>query len=268
MNSEIDITEIPVFCINLDKRPDRWQLFRSQPGVKEIPNLKRLAAVDGETVSIKDERIGMISRSNILNKVRRRHDEIDTMGAVGASLSHSTIWKIFLEQYPHKEYCLVFEDDCIVPEHLGIAIKEASSRHLHEIGQFDMWLLLYQLMDRKVVSLTDHWSTPSNFFGFGGYIISREGATKLLKNVYPIEMHIDRYANMKKEFGDLEVVVHKQIRLFSRSTGSNIQTNRCELCNIPDKISTSQYTFLKKTDIVFAYIAIALSVTYLLLKNK
>jgi len=107
------INTIPAFCITLERRVDRWKRFQDQPGIKGLP-LKRFLAVDGKTLDVKtDKRIATLAKRNILIKSRRSHEEIDSIGAVGCSLSHIAIWEWMVTN--NQELCLIFEDDAVVP---------------------------------------------------------------------------------------------------------------------------------------------------------
>jgi GR25 family glycosyltransferase involved in LPS biosynthesis len=230
----INVLDIPVFCINLDRRPDRWKKFSSQPGVQELPHLQRFSAMDGSKIPVLDnDKISLISQYNILHKSRRSHDEIDTKGAVGATLSHTNIWKLFLERYPDQEYCLVLEDDAYIPEGITEYIEHCSKDIQQLPNKFDIWLLTYVLMDDKTTPLTPVWNKPNNFHGFCAYIISRRGCERLLKDVFPIQMHIDRYANMKMNLGMCDIVCHKDLRLTTLGSKSDIQLGHCRICNVP-----------------------------------
>jgi GR25 family glycosyltransferase involved in LPS biosynthesis len=236
----IDFTKIPVFCINLDRRPDRWTKFSEQPGAAEFP-MRRFAAIDGRTIRVLDNKqISLQAKSNIIKKTRRSHDEIDTVGAVGASMSHTTVWRRFLES--GAEYALVFEDDIKIPPGLP-AILAACSKDRAELNGFDLWLLHYAFVGmegasapRGLLPLTKTWSAPQDFYSFAGYVISRRGAERLLSDAFPVEMHIDRFANKKAELGLLDVVVHNRVRLGARGSKSDIQVGGCRICKIPNQM--------------------------------
>lgn len=232
------VKDMPIFCINLDRRPDRWKKFIQQDGIQDLPQLQHFSAIDGAKLPIMDNnKISLMSKYNILNKTRRSHDEIDTIGAVGATMSHSTIWKLFLERYPDKEYCLIMEDDAYVPKRVDEYIEHCSKDIKELPNGFDIWLLNYILMDEKQTPLTQNWTRPNNFHSFGMYIISRRGCERLLKDVFPIQMHVDRYANMKMNMGECIIVIHKEFRLPSMRDKSDIQMGGCRICNVPSDMN-------------------------------
>jgi GR25 family glycosyltransferase involved in LPS biosynthesis len=216
-------------------------MFSDQPGAAEFTSLRRFSAIDGRTIRVLDNKqISLQAKSNIIKKTRRSHDEIDTVGAVGASMSHTTVWKQFLTTTA--EYALVFEDDTKIPPGLP-AILAACSKERSELPSgFDLWLLHYAFVKMEgssadgLLPLTKTWSAPQDFYSFAGYVISRRGAERLLSDAFPVEMHIDRFANKKAELGLLDVVVHNRVRLGTRGSKSDIQVGGCRICKIPNQM--------------------------------
>jgi len=227
----IDINKIPIYCINLDKRPQRYSSFISQEGVKSL-KIQRFSAIDGSTLDITNNPdISNQTKYNILHKTRRSHGQIDTLGAIGCSLSHYSIWKEFLKS--DHAYCFVLEDDARVPVGLADKIKLATmSPHI-----FDVWALSYKLYD-KTLNNTEAkgWKSPVYFWGTSAYIISRKGATELIDQFFPIECHLDSYMCLKNSFGKIRLHINEQLRMFTLHYGTDIQLNTCSLCNYPDKM--------------------------------
>jgi len=229
----IDLKSIPIFCINLDKRPERAAAFQSQEGLKEL-NIKRFSAVDGLTLEIsKNSLISNQTKYNILNNTRRSHGEINTPGAIGCSLSHFNVWKKFLET--KAPYCLVLEDDAMIPKGFAEIIANAS-KALKELKRFDVWLLSYRLYEPQTIPLTQTWKSPIYFWGTSSYIISRRGVEALSEGFFPIECHLDKYMSLKNGLGHATVVIHKDIKMRNIYYGSDIQLHPCSLCNLPDDI--------------------------------
>lgn len=226
----IDITKIPIYCINLDKRPERYSAFSSQPGVQELKP-KRFSAIDGSKISLNSPDISNQTKYNILHKTRRAHGQIDTLGAIGCSLSHYSIWKEFLRG--DDLYCFVLEDDAQVPVGLANQIKLATmSPH-----EFDVWALSYKLYNKTLNDTENQsWKSPVYFWGTSAYIISRKGATELIDQFFPIECHLDNYMCLKNSFGKIRLYVNEHVRMYTLPYGTDIQLNTCNLCNYPDKI--------------------------------
>lgn len=228
----IDIRAIPVFCINLDKRPERFKKFSSQPGAKALlTNIQRFSAIDGAIIDpLKSDKIALQTKYNILHKTRRAHGEINTLGAIGCSLSHYGVWQKFLEG--KADYCLVLEDDADVPVDLReqvIACTEG--RHA-----FDVWALSYRLRG-SLRELSGAWKVPEYYWGTSAYIISRAGAETLSKSFFPVECHMDKFFCLQSDLGYIRLVVHESINMWTLSYGSDVQMYKCDLCDFPDNLN-------------------------------
>lgn len=253
----IDITKIPVFCINLDRRPERYDLFTKQRGVAEL-NIQRVSAVDGTKINpVKSPYISNQTKINILHNTRRSHGEIDTIGAIGCSLSHYSVWKRFLET--DSVYCLVLEDDAQVRSGLAHLVIDAS----RDAPEFDVWLLSYKLYDKTLLPSSPSakaWKSPVNFWGTSAYIVSRAGAKRLMEDFFPIECHLDKYMCLKQLLGKLRIVVHAEFKTYTLPYGTDIQLNKCSLCNYPDDFKDG---ILVKKYMLVAPIAYGLIITLL-----
>jgi len=107
-----------VYCVNLDRRPERWAFMQSQFARLRLP-VRRWSAVDGQDVDIH-----MLADGGLVNpKALSRYflpDEMKlfgvdlTAGGVGCALSHMQIWKDVVENFPDegKSWFLIVEDDC------------------------------------------------------------------------------------------------------------------------------------------------------------
>jgi GR25 family glycosyltransferase involved in LPS biosynthesis len=235
-----DIRTCPTFVINLTRRPDRWQLFQQQPTVRTFSNLKRFSAVDGKTLDIyTDERISLHTRQNILKNFRRSHYEINTPGAVGASLSHIGIWTTFLKS--DAEMCVVFEDDAMITEPMIQKINQA----IQTIPEnWDIWLLgLHQGTSQTPDGFepTGTWNVITQFTGAHAYILTRRAARILCEEPFPIETHIEYYISGCATLKGLRILQHKHIRIPFLMEQTLVQDSdtfegetSCPTCYIPD----------------------------------
>lgn len=231
----IDISKIPIFCINLDSRLYRYKKFCMQPGTKEIlPKIQRFPAVDGYKIDVlKSTEISLTTKSNIIRKSRRSHGEINSLGAIGCSMSHYQVWQKFLAG--EASHCLVLEDDAWIPEGLSGEIAGVVP------PDFDVWPLSYRLYDKRLNPLDPNashkkspWKTPVYYWGTAAYLVSREGARKLSEGFFPITNHLDQYFCMKSALGYIRLVVHEGINIPTLSSGTDIQLYKCDLCDLPD----------------------------------
>jgi len=254
----IDITKIPIYCINLDSRPQRFLRFLGQEGIQGL-TIQRVAAVDGSLLQIsKNSKISLQTQYNIINHTRRSHGEINTPGAIGCSFSHYSIWEKFLQT--NKPYCLILEDDAS----LSKGFAESIAKYSNDLGEikeeFDVWSLSYRLYDKRVHTLTPSWNSPVYFWGTSSYILSRNGAIQLMKDFFPIESHLDKYMCLMNSLGSLKLIVHSKFKTGTLNYGSDIQVYTCDLCDLPDSFGDS---ILMHKYIVYAACVYGISLTLL-----
>lgn len=242
-----DIRTYPTFVINLNRRPDRWQLFQQQPTVRTFSSLKRFSAVDGKQLDIyTDERISLHTRLNILKNFRRSHYEINTPGAIGASLSHIGIWTAFLKS--DAEVCVVFEDDAMIQPEMLAKINQI----IPSLPEgWDIWLLgLHQGTPQLVDGLpaSSPWQLISQFTGAHAYMLTRRAARILCENPFPIETHIEYYITSCAALKGLRIFQHKDIRVPFLMEQTKIQDSdtfegetSCPTCYIPDNFPKVGY---------------------------
>lgn len=228
------INDIPAFCITLDRRPDRWNRFISQPGLQSLPNLKKYSGVDGKTIDIQtDDRISLVGKKNILAKTRRSHEDLDSVGGVGCALSHIGLWTWLVNSQHDK--ILIFEDDAVVtPSFVPIANKIiADSRVLNSDG-WDLLLLGGNWADVKPIEGEALLKNIGGFYLLHGYVLTKKGAEKLLKEVYPLQTHIDIWITLYKIVHGFIIVGTKAMNINQRNLKSEIQSkNGCPICDVP-----------------------------------
>lgn len=243
--------DIHIYCINLKHRTDRWNRFLEQPELdvlKQSYDFERFEGINGSAINIqKDERISLRTKRNIKEHIRRDHEELDSAGGVGCYLSHTTVWKKFLER--SEEYAIIFEDDALIPagftQKLQKAMKDTTL--LPEIP--DVWFFMTPLDWYYEYKGKPH---PSNVKGnnigpwimnvcstFTGYMITRRGAERLLESAFPIDMHVDLYTCLNGELKRTTNVYNTNVTISAyaiESFDSDIQVTAdkfCEICDVP-----------------------------------
>jgi hypothetical protein len=243
-SSSILIQTLPAFVINLDRRPDRWKEFQSQPSYKQFTNIQRYSAFDGKMHDwIHDDNISIHTKENIHNNYRRSHYEINTVGAIGATYSHVGIWKKFLES--GEPYCLVFEDDTVIhPEEITkINYLLKSIPHgwnLFLLGHHN-WMMKSTPIDKKKEK--GGWYNVQSFTGAHAYIISREAAQKLVEKPFPIETHIEFYMSACARQKLFNIVRYEGLRVGYGSEDADENDSdtfdtakSCPVCYVPDDL--------------------------------
>ena len=87
----------PIYCINLDDQPERWEYMENQFKYWEIENYTRVSAYDG-----RDDDLSEI--------LKGRYPDMMTSGEIGCTTSHLKAIKQFYES--GEPYAIMMEDDC------------------------------------------------------------------------------------------------------------------------------------------------------------
>lgn len=241
---------IHVYCINLKHRMDRWKRFSEQPELQEIMKhytFERFEGINGSMIDIaNDSRISLRTKRNIKEHVRRDHEELDTAGGVGCYLSHTTVWKKFLER--PEPYAIVLEDDAYLYEgflnDFQTAMKDTTL--LPQIP--DIWYfqdtpfeLYYESKSKQSPDTIKErnlgpWITQT-CSTFTAYLISKNGAKKLLSTAFPLDMHVDLYTCLAGDLKHIFSVSHRNILIQPvplKECDTDIQAkNICLICDIP-----------------------------------
>ena len=242
---------IHVYCINLKHRADRWERFSKQPELEELKKnygFERYEAVNGSAVDIiNDNRISLRTKRNVKEHIRRDHEELDSAGGVGCYLSHTNVWKKFLER--PEPYAIILEDDAYL--HTGFvqdlhnAMKDTTLLpQMPDIWYFNKPSQFYY--DNKGRIYPDQikarnigpWITQTCGI-FNGYLISKKGAEKLLETAFPLDMHVDLYTCLSSDLNRIFSVSHRGLLVNTiglKKNDSDITAESdCPICDIPTK---------------------------------
>jgi hypothetical protein len=104
-----------------------------------------------------------------------------------------------------------------------------------------------------------------------GYILTREGATILIDNAFPIDGHVDHYMRRCAQMGMVVLAAHKNIQLKQKRLAkkdSDIQQKAsCEVCNLPDAPSNKGYLIISNQGVASAVVAAFCIGTLLVLRT-
>lgn len=177
-----------IFYINLDRRTDRDE------NVKRIArdlklNVERISAVDGAKLDLDTIPNNIITRKGIddaKNKWNKLFVPL-TRGGIGCALSHRNVWKKIIDE----NICnaLILEDDIRCDKDFDKKL------HFYEISwpnDYDIIFLGYHSSTIKYINnkVNDIFVKSDSIYGLFGYVVSNEGAKKLL-NIFPITLQID-----------------------------------------------------------------------------
>jgi GR25 family glycosyltransferase involved in LPS biosynthesis len=234
----LQLDALPTYCINLERRTDRWDLVKSQPGFTEFKSIERYNGVDGSNIDIRnDPRISFLTKRNILLNTRRAHEQLSTAGGVGCYLSHIGLWQKFLRE-SSAPVALIFEDDIKLPAGIAHTLQSFfdESPILADPSQWD-FCILSPSKSYSVMSEPFHGS-PSlfrleRFFCLAGYLITRRGVERVLPHLLPIESHIDGFLSVASSLRTIDLVSPKERIITYNITKSDIDsTTKFPICDV------------------------------------
>jgi GR25 family glycosyltransferase involved in LPS biosynthesis len=249
-----NLDQIPVVCLNLDRRPDRWERVQGSPGYADFPSIKRWPAVDGKTIdNLNDERLSLIAKYNIKKNTRRGHEYLHTPGAIGCYLSHASVYE-WLANQNDTDVVLIFEDDVALPAGCYQRLKEyvGATPLLHDPTKWDVWQLGPWISE----GIEDPAAGEGNrriftYILAHAYFVSKRGATALLKHIYPIELQIDGYMSFLSNIGKLDMF-GPNMQLFTQNGSStDINVKSCAICSIPDDFDIHSMLISKKEHLYY-----------------
>ena len=88
----------PIYCINLDGQPERWEYMETQFKHWELENYERISAYDGR-------------EDDLSSIIQGRYPEMMSSGEIGCTTSHLKAMKHFLDT-SDAPYAVMMEDDC------------------------------------------------------------------------------------------------------------------------------------------------------------
>jgi len=152
----------PVYCINLDGQPERWQYMEDQFKYWEIENYERISAYDGRDDDLSDI-------------IKGTYPPMMTSGEVGCTTSHLKALKYYLEN-SDTPYAIIMEDDCDIStvKHWPFTWKDFFCK-----VPYDYDVVQLAVINPATVHLKMHRRFV-NDFSTACYMITRHHAQKLI----------------------------------------------------------------------------------------
>jgi GR25 family glycosyltransferase involved in LPS biosynthesis len=242
---------VPCYVVNLDSDTKKWEKVTrtlTSIGIKH----ERFPAVYGKSQS--PEYIKEITYPSVyynLKKGRAVDQDIPSLGAIGCYLSHVGVWKKFLES--GEEKCLVFEDD--LDSVSSLAEIQAFVQEVPE--DWDFIFLGYQKeasLDEDV-PLGNCYKIKSLTFMTHAYLITKRGATTLLKSAFPIFCQIDSHISYNAIRGDINA--YRPVKSMFKQTFT--LSSACQEGFPVLKLSIARYSNRTITILILVFFVLLLS---------
>lgn len=104
--------DIRTFVINLDRREDRWRMFKSRADAVGFRKYERVSATDGRTLDLNDKKIKRMFPVDLSTEKKRYESHCRKSGVLGCAISHIDIWRDMIKKTDDdEEVWMILEDD-------------------------------------------------------------------------------------------------------------------------------------------------------------
>mmetsp|Transcript_52682 Transcript_52682/g.133749 ORF Transcript_52682/g.133749 Transcript_52682/m.133749 type:complete len:388 (-) Transcript_52682:71-1234(-) len=187
------------YCINLDRRPERWSFMQDHFARLRLP-VRRWSAVDGRDLDVEALAEGGLIDRKAMPRYRLPDDVklfgVDlTAGGIGCALSHMQIWKDVVENYSDEDgWFLVVEDDCDFSADFS---EEVLAKRLSQVpSDSEMVFLGGQDLMRRQAALEVAPGVRRLYRGFRettAYLVTVAGCKACLEVSVPMSWQIDTH---------------------------------------------------------------------------
>ena len=230
-----------IFIINLPQRIERLHKIKNLLQKLDLYNYEIYKAVDGKNLSQnKINELLSITSLNSLYAQAKNHKDIRSKGAIGCYLSHYNLWNEMIER--NYDNVLIIEDDAQTDYNYNEIITFINSIPSdYDIAMLSWFTLWFDKLQNKknIKIINEYWRKYKsiNIFGTAAYMLSKNGAKKLIKNAMPINYQVDAYINIMTVVDETLIRYVSSTSIFySNNMGTDIQ-NECKMCDVTEKIN-------------------------------
>lgn len=216
------------FVINMDKDTERYKLFQKSHSDSDFIYLTRFSGMVGKDIVAPETLLTETAWKELLAMEKRGHRTHHyqlSRGGIGCFLSHLKLMQRLVDDLDDNAY-LIMEDDNHFFPHSGELMKRAVQQAPRD------WDILCGICHRvEGNDVSPHFEKVTGFWGLGGYVISRDGAIKLIKEVKnkKIDGQIDAFLSRMAQQNKICIYAAKKPWFHHEATDSNIQTHLVEI---------------------------------------
>ena len=187
-----------IFCINLDRRIDRWEACQVEFAIHDIHGVQRVSAVDGRDLD-------------------HRGWDAKYLGEMGCSLSHAKVLERMIEE--GWDTVLIFEDDVEFVSDFPAAFAES----INSVPDFDM-LYLGGIDEEPPVAVSEGVARVTRTMTTSSYAISLPFAKRVLPEIKRLSKPVDELYTDFQE--DAECFIFMPHLVVQRPDHSDIEQSR------------------------------------------
>jgi len=168
-----------IFIINLDKDIDRYENCKKQLSKYNINNYERFPGIDGSILTEKERKNITTDIGNILA----------SPSMIGCGMSHINLWKKIVREGINK--ALILEDDFILKDNFLYKFNNTFKNSPEKYDIIFMTDNIFHNKNIKFMNINKYFYKQIFISQTLAYIITIEGAKKILDNINKITHHID-----------------------------------------------------------------------------
>jgi glycosyl transferase, family 25 len=169
--------DTPIFVINLPQHTERKKLIEEQFKKFKISNYEIISGIDGKNLSCKDSKNDPIKTYKFISRQLSNTE-------IGCALSHLKVYKIIVEK--KLNYAIVLEDDAILQDGFLENLDLNNCKDILLLGSVSSY---HGKFNAGVYEIKRWWEAYCAY----GYVISIEGAEKMLSYFIEINHPIDHW---------------------------------------------------------------------------
>lgn len=180
-----------IYYINLDRRKDRQNhMIQEISKSKYLSNAIKYEGIDGKTLDPKKLDTSFITTHGVdkvlSNRVNRWGNDL-TYGSLGCGLTHYNIYKECIDK--NYRCVLILEDDIRLLSEIDKAIEYSLKLNFND---FDIFYFGYHNTPSLREPVENNiYKIESYIYGCFAYLITLNGAKKIINTVFPISQQID-----------------------------------------------------------------------------
>jgi len=231
-----------IFIINLDKDIDRYENCKKQLFKYNINNYERFPGIDGSILTEKE-------RKNITTDIG---NIIASPSMIGCGMSHINLWKKIVREGINK--ALILEDDFILKDNF---LYKFNNTFKNSPEKYDAIFMTDNTVHNKNIKFMDinkYFYKQIFISQTLAYIITIEGAKKILDNINKITHHIDIELCLLALYNNNINIISMTEPLVYQTYDTSNNTNDCNFPLVIDKF------LLQDKDIKYFYKAVIFNI--------
>lgn len=222
-------------------------LVSALSGFESVGDYKAIFAPPTSSINIlHDDRVLLSERIKIAGNERRTHGDLVDVVQVAQYIAHVDAWKALVDS--EYDYAIILDGLSSFPSDIAQRLEESLEDELSRPDQWDFLLLgfgMYPTVTHPISATTlssnaGEYVIPERWRGLNAYVITREGAKKLLPTALPMASRIEYHLSSMAYLGHLTALmpVDESLHVYPDVAMDELP---CDLCDLPLDYSRARH---------------------------